>query len=117
MNHTPIQDKKFKEILDLTPICTVDLIFFNKNRTKTLLFRRRNESLKGIYFSAGGRLLKNEKMLDGAVRQGMREVGLRLKKKDLKFEGIAEEIHKNSAFGKVTYHAVVIYYSYVIGEK
>ena len=116
MNHTPIPDKKFKEILNLMTICTADLIFLNKNRTKILLFKRKNKPLKGIYFAIGGRLLKNEKIIDGAVRQAIREAGLRIKKNKLRFEGIEEKIHKNSAFRNISYHTVVFYYSYILDE-
>lgn len=117
MNYTPIPTKKFKEILDLVPVCAVDLLFLNKDRKKTLLFRRKNEPLKGIYFVAGGRLLKNEKLIDGAVRQARRETGLKIDKKRLKFEGVEEEIHKNSTFKNISYHTVAPWYSYILDEE
>lgn len=117
MNHTPIPTKKFAEIMKLVPICTVDVLFLNKEKNKILLFKRTNEPLKGIYFSMGGRLLKNEKMLDGAKRQVSRELGIKLKNKDLVFCGVQEDIHSNSAFKGATYHAVDIFYYTIVDEK
>ncbi len=115
--HTPISGKLYAQILDAVPICTVDILFLNKDKTKTLLFKRTNEPLKGIYFSMGGRLLKNEKILDGAARQAWREAGVRIDKEKLIFGGIQEEIHRTSAFAGASYHAIVLYYGYVIDEK
>jgi len=99
------------------PIFTTDVLFFNKEKTKTLLFKRTNDPLKGVYFSAGGRLLKNEKIVDGAARQALREVGIRVDKKKLVFCGILEDMHRTSAFKGVSYHAIVVYYGYIIDEK
>ena len=68
--------EKYQELMDTSPVCCVDMLFFNGDKTKTLLFKRENEPMKGSYFSIGGRLLKNEKMEDCAVRQAFREAGL-----------------------------------------
>ena len=119
MNNTrallPIE--KYRELLDITPVCTVDVLFFNKDKTKTLLFKRTNEPLKGVYFSIGGRLLKNEKIEDCAVRQALREVGLHINKNELTFGGTQEELHPVSIFTDVSYHAVDIFYGYVLDNE
>ncbi|HVB19867.1 MAG TPA: NUDIX domain-containing protein [Candidatus Paceibacterota bacterium] len=103
--------------MNAVPIFTTDVLFLNKNKTKTLLFKRTNEPLKGVYFSVGGRLLKNEKILDGVVRQALREAGIRIDKKRLIFGGIQEEAHQKSMFSGTSYHAIVLYYGYIIDEK
>ena len=117
--HTPIPAEKYQGILEAMPICAVDVVFFNEDKTKTLLFKRLNEPLKGTYFSIGGRLLKNEKLEDCAVRQAFREVGIRVQKDQLVLGGVQEEIHDASAFGEISYHAIDIFYGYVLssGEK
>ena len=104
--------------MSIAPIATVDVLFFNKEKTKTLLFKRTNEPLKGVYFSMGGRIRKGEKFIDCAVRQVREEVGLHIKKSGLVFGGVQEEIHKNSAFKGISYHAVGIFYGYILeGEN
>ncbi|MFZ2303231.1 MAG: NUDIX domain-containing protein [Minisyncoccia bacterium] len=114
-NFLPIE--KYREILDTTPVCCVDVLFFNTDKTKTLLFKRNNEPLKDSYFSAGGRLLKNEKFEDCAVRQAFREVGVNIKKENLMFGGVLEELHSTSVFEGVSYHAVVIYYGCILNDE
>jgi len=115
--HHSLPLEKYREVLDITPVCTVDVLFFNEDKTKTLLFKRTNEPMKGVYFSIGGRLLKNEKLEDGAVRQALREVGIHLKKDTLITGGTQEEFHPTSVFDGVSYHAVGIFYGYVLGDE
>lgn len=115
--HTPIPAEKYKEILDAIPICTVDVLFFNKDLSKTLLFRRTNEPLKGVYFSVGGRLLKNEKLEDCAVRQALREIGISVNKDMLTHGGTQEELNPNSAFHGISYHAIDTFYGYVLDDN
>ena len=106
--------EKYREVLDITPVCTVDVLFFNPDKTKTLLFKRKNEPMKGTYFSLGGRLLKNEKIEDCAIRQCLREVGININRIGLTLGGTQEEIHPNSIFEGVSYHAVDIFYGYIL---
>ena len=103
--------------MDITPVCTVDVIFFNEDKTKTLLFKRTNAPLRGIYFSIGGRLLKNEKLEDGAVRQALREAGVHIKKTELVLGGTQEEFHPTSVFDGVSYHAIDVFYGYVLRDE
>ncbi|MDE2173226.1 MAG: NUDIX domain-containing protein [Patescibacteria group bacterium] len=109
--------EKYREILEVTPVCTVDVLFFNKDRTKTLLFKRTNEPLKGIYFSIGGRLLKNERLEDCAVRQTLREAGIHIQKVRLVFGGTQEEFHPTSVFNGVSYHVVGFFYGCILGDE
>ena len=112
-----LSPEKYKEILDIAPVCTVDVLFFNKDRTKTLLFKRQNDPLKGVYFSIGGRLQKNEMFLNCALRQNLLEAGIDIKINEIFFGGVQEEIHPNSIFEGVSYHAVDIFYGYVLEDE
>lgn len=103
--------------MDISPICTVDVLFFNDNKTKTLLFKRENEPIKGQYFSIGGRLLKNEKIEDGAVRQAFREAGIIVDRNKLTLGGTQDEINPNSSFEGINYHAVNTFYGYVLNDE
>ena len=113
-NFLPLE--KYREVLDITPVCTVDVLFLNSDKTKTLLFKRENEPMKGSYFSIGGRLFKNELLADCAVRQTLRETGMIIEKNKLIYGGIQEEIHPNSIFEGVSYHAVGIFYGYILND-
>lgn len=114
-NFIPAQT--YRTIMDRMPICCVDVVFFNKDKSKTLLCKRNNEPLKGVYFTVGGRLNKNEKLIDCAMRQAKRELGLTLDPHKLFFGGIIEEPHKNSVFENVSYHDIDIFYSYVLDSE
>jgi len=108
---------KYREILDKTAVCTVDVVIFNKDMSETLLFRRKNLPLKGCYFSIGGRLYKNEKLDDCAIRQLKKEAGIKASKKDIFFGGVAEELNRDSIFENVSYHAVNIFYGFKTDDK
>ena len=115
--HTPIPSGEFQKIVDTVPICTVDVLFFNSDKTETLLFRRQNEPLKGTFFSLGGRLLKGESLEDCAVRQAMREAGIAVRKEELTFGGVQGELHHNSMFKGVAYHAIDVFYGHILHEE
>lgn len=115
-NNNLINSSLYKKISENLPICTVDIIFFNKNKDKTLLFYRNNNPLKNTYFSCGGRLFKNEKFEDCAQRKAKEELGIEIKKNKLLFGSVINEIFNNSIYENINYHSVNIYYGYIITD-
>lgn len=115
--NTPLPLEKYKEFMNLVPITTVDVLFFNSSMTETLLFKRKNEPLKDVYFSLGGALKKNEMLIDGAVRQALRETGVCVNKDLLFYGGTQDEIFPNSSFEGISYHAVDTYFGYILGQE
>lgn len=109
-----IAKETFQNILRLLPILTVDVLPFNQDFSEVLLFKRVNRPAKNEYFSPGGRLLKNEEVLEGARRQCKRELGLEIEKEDLLPGGVIDEIWEESAFEGVNYHSVNIFFGYVL---
>jgi len=109
--------KMYKKVMDVSPMCCVDVVFLNKQKNKILLFKRTNEPLKGRYFTIGGRLMKGEKLLDCAVRQAKRELGFVLNPKKTFFAGVIEEQWKKSSFPGISYHDIDIYYGYILENK
>lgn len=103
--------------METMPICTVDVLFFNGDKTKTLLFKRNNEPMKGAYFSIGGRLTKGELLEECAVRQASREAGIAIRKDGLVFGGMQEEMCPNSIFQGISYHAIDIFYGYILTNE
>jgi len=56
-----LDDKKFLEIADLSPLVSIDLIVYN-DKNKVLLGKRANRPAKDYWFVPGGRIRKNEKI-------------------------------------------------------
>ena len=99
------------------PVSTVDVVLLNKKKDKALLFKRNNEPVKNVYFTIGGRILKGETFLHCAVRQAKRELGLKINPKKTFFAGVTQDFHKNSVFKGVSYHAVAIFFAYILEDK
>lgn len=112
-----IPHEQYRNLMDIAPITTVDVLFFNKTKEKTLLFRRTNEPLLGVYFSMGGRLAKGETFLECALRKAKEELNFTLDPSKLVFAGVQEEIHPNSVFPDVSYHAVDLFYGYILEDE
>ena len=117
MNKTNLQfieDNLFTEIVGLLPIVTTDLVILNESKEQIFLFKRTNKPAQNLYFTPGGRLLKNEDLLAGIIRQGQKEIGLDLDPSKLTFGGVINEIWSESEFANHNYHSVSIFWSYVI---
>lgn len=112
-----IPNKVYKDIVAHMPVSTIDIVLLNKNKDKTLLFKRNNEPVKNVYFTLGGRLLKGETFLHGAVRQAKRELGLKIDPKKAFFGGVTQDFHVNSVFEGVSYHAVAVFFGYILEDE
>ncbi len=104
---------EYENFMDKFPLCTVDVLIFDEKR-RVLLFRRTNEPYKGDYFTPGGRLFKNETLVDCALRQLKNEVGITVDKDSLDFVGVVNEVNPDSIFPDVNYHSVNIVFSLLI---
>ncbi|MCX6701624.1 MAG: NUDIX domain-containing protein [Candidatus Zambryskibacteria bacterium] len=112
-----IPDELFKEIVSNMPICTVDIVFFNEKKDRIFLCKRANEPLKGVFMTNGGRLFKNEELEDCAIRQVKTELGISINKNQLVFGGITNMITNASKFDETNYHAMDIFFGYIINES
>lgn len=117
INKNFIEPKLHKKILNNMPVCTVDVLFFNKEKTKTLLFLRNDKPLKNLFFSIGGRLNKNETLENCAARKVKEEIGYKISKYKLIFGGVISEIHENSIYKNINYHAVDLFYGYIVNNN
>lgn len=109
--------ERYREVMENLPLATVDVLFFNPEKTKTLLGKRVSEPYAGLWYAFGGRLYKNEEFKDAAVRIAEEEAGIHLSPDDLIFAGVLNEISANSRFEGINYHAVDIYFACVIEER
>ena len=117
MDKTFIPNRVYRDIVAHMPVSTVDIVLLNKTKDKTLLFKRNNEPVKNVYFTIGGRLLKGENFLHGAVRQAKRELGLKIDPQRAFFAGVTQDFHKNSVFKGVSYHAVAVFFGYILQDE
>lgn len=101
----------YKICLESVPIVSVDVLLFNKVMDQILLFKRNNEPLKGVYYTLGGRILKNENAIDTALRKLEEEADIIVTDKNRLFlGGITEECFRGSIFESVDTHNVNIFF-------
>lgn len=117
MKHTTggeLPPEPYRQAMENVPLVTVDVLFFNPEKTKTLLGRRTNEPYAGMWYSFGGRLYKNEEFVDAAIRLAKKETGVSLSPDNLVQAGVLNEINPNSIFDGINYHSVNIYFACII---
>ena len=97
------------------PIVAVDVLLFNHSLDKIMLFKRKNKPLKGVFYTLGGRILKNENAIDTAVRKLEEEANIIVTDKNgLFLGGITEECFKGSIYESVDTHNINIFFGYIL---
>ena len=69
-----LEKEVFKTIVKNTPLVSIDLCIVCDG--KILLGKRKNDPLKGLFFTPGGSVLKNEPHVDCLKRVAKSELGL-----------------------------------------
>ena len=64
----------YTQILEHMPICAVDFVLLHQG--KVLLALRKDEPAKGQWWIPGGRVLKNETLIDAVKRKAKQEMGV-----------------------------------------
>lgn len=102
-----IPEELYKKILENMPVFCVDVIIVKDK--KVLLVKRRDEPCKGQWWVPGGRVYKNEKTEDAAIRKAKEETGLDVE--IVRRVGFYEIMIKEAAFGvrTGTHNPVVVY--------
>jgi len=102
-----IPKERYKEILELMPICCIDVVIIYKG--KIFMVKRTNEPAKNQWWFPGGRVLKNEKLRDAVKRKLFEETGLRGKSiKPLIFD---ETIFEKSSIKGINAHTINLCFS------
>jgi colanic acid biosynthesis protein WcaH len=112
-----VPEKIYKESIKSLPICSVDVLFFNKEKNRILLFKRSNNPAKGWYYSPGGRLWKNKDFAEMAKIQMKKELEINIDKKKLFGGLVMTEKFRNSVFSGIGTHNVNIFFGYILKEK
>lgn len=108
---TDINENKFLDIIDTTPLVSIDLIIENSTGN-ILLGKRVNRPAQGYWFVPGGRIRKNEKIADAMLRISSVELGTPIAIEDAQLLGNYNHIYDDNAFGKqgINTHYVVLAY-------
>jgi colanic acid biosynthesis protein WcaH len=89
----------FKTVVKNTPLVSIDLCIVWEE--KILLGKRKNNPLKGFFFTPGGRILKNEAHIDCLKRVARSELGLIIDDlKQAEIMGVWDHFYENSFFGE-----------------
>lgn len=114
MEKTLLPIEEYKKIADSIPIMCVDAVIVEKG--KYLLVRRKNNPLKGRYWTPGGRVYKGEKLTDAVIRKVEEETGLKVK--PISVVGFYEDFYKENELGLDLVHTTSIVFAVsVIGGK
>jgi len=109
-----IDNDLYSKILYNVPIVTVDIIIYDKSGTNILLFKRKNEPIKDVYYTIGGRIMKNESLNNASQRKLKEEIGVT--NVNLTYCGVIEEIFPNSMYDKISSHCINFLYKYVLDD-
>ncbi|MEE2746756.1 MAG: NUDIX domain-containing protein [Pseudomonadota bacterium] len=106
-----IFDSKFQSVVRLAPLISVDLLIIDP-RDCCLLGKRNNPPAKGSMFVPGGRILKNEKIIEAVNRVLLCETGHTISEgENITFTGVFEHFYNDSYWDSSTStHYVVIAY-------
>lgn len=86
---------KFKTLVDIAPLVSIDFIVKN-SEDKILLGKRVNKPAKDYYFTLGGRVYKNETLNEAKKRVLKDEIGLNIEDFNPKFIGVFEHFYNDS---------------------
>jgi len=104
-----LDDKLFLQIIDATPLVSIDLIIYNQSG-HILLGRRLNRPAQGFWFVPGGRIFKNETVTAAFNRISRAETGVVFQQPVLL--GVYDHIYDDNFAGaeRINTHYVVIAY-------
>ena len=108
-----LDNKIFKTIVDSAPLVSIDILL--KKDNKILLGRRLNKPAQGYFFSIGGRIKKNETIVNAITRVALDELNINLKSSP-KFIGVFEHFYDNSIYENVSTHYVNIAFEYKVDK-
>ena len=112
------EEKKILEIIEATPLVSVDLIII-KPFKKVLLGKRTNRPAKGYWFVPGGRILKNETIYQALKRISEVEVGLNLSTKAPRLLGAYDHIYEDNFLNinGINTHYVVLAFAITLQKE
>lgn len=97
----------YREAIKSMPVVCVDLVLRDVSTQQFFLLKRKDEPLKGIFWTPGGRIYTGETLIDAAQRIAEREIGfLEGVCWENKPVGVYFDQFSSSAFGSHVYQTV-----------
>ncbi len=90
--------EKFAFIVENGILSSIDLIVANSHG-KILLGERKNKPAQGYLFVPGGVVLHGERWGEALKRISLEEIGIALRRQDVKFVGIHEQLYEDNFTG------------------
>lgn len=105
-----LQQDIFEQIIDATPLISIDLIIKN-SEGKYLVGLRNNKPAQGFWFVPGGRIFKNETLNNAFIRIAKEELGIDSLRDNAQHLGVYEHFYDDSVFNdNISTHYVVLGY-------
>lgn len=100
----------FSIVISSTPLVSIDMVVCD-GAGRYLLGKRRNPPANGFWFVPGGRIYKNETMMQSFYRISNAELGIGLSIGDASLIGVFEHLYPDSIISdKISTHYVAIGY-------
>lgn len=92
-----LSKEEFSLAVNLLPLVSIDFCILNDK--KEMLFVERNcRPAQGFLFTPGGRIFKNESLINATKRITKEEIGLELNFDEMIFMGIYDHFYEDSAY-------------------
>lgn len=113
-----LNKEQFLEVLDKTPLVSIDLII-KDTKNRILLGKRINEPAKGKWFVPGGRILKGESINIAFIRIFKEELSLNHLLEEARLFGAYSHYYNTNYYLKdgISTHYIVLAYEVVITEQ
>ena len=113
-----MEDKHILEIIEATPLVSIDLIIRNPSE-KVLLGKRINRPAKGYWFVPGGRIIKNETIVHALKRISLTEMGQDLSTEAHSLLGAYDHIYEDNFLNVdgINTHYVVLAFSILLQQE
>lgn len=105
---------QYRQILQMLPVPTCDVLLIGPGHNTTLLFRRANRPVQREWYSLGGRVLNNETLRSCAARKLLEELGIKRPTTRMIYGGTMEEFFADSAFEGISSHCINNVFGYVL---
>lgn len=109
-NNMFLNDAAFRNVIDASPLVSIDLIV-EDSLGRFLLGYRKNRPAQGFWFVPGGRIQKNESLADAFSRLSYSELGAEFSIAEAVLQGPYDHFYSDSVFGESpSTHYVAIAY-------
>jgi len=112
-----LETKTFSDIIQNTPLISIDLIVTN-HENQVLLGKRVNEPAKNFWFVPGGRIYKDESLEQAYKRIVQNELGINNNIPLANFYGLYEHFYDNNVFNnEFSTHYIVLAHKLMVSTE